>query len=74
MWESLKEVVLTEQVKKQVPFEVQEHQVDSWEEINIADVLGEKFDKLDVVRKSGDLIPDLLAEIHLREILKNGNN
>ena len=50
-FESLKELILTEQVKKPDPFEIQEHYVDSWEEINIANVLAGKCDKFEAMRK-----------------------
>ena len=51
VFESLKELILTEQVKKRVPFEIQEHKVDSKEEINTANVLSEKCEKFGALRK-----------------------
>ena len=68
-FDSVKELILTEQVKKRVHFYVWEHYVDSWEEIDIGNILAEKYDRYKAVKKiSGNLNPDLLGENHLREI------
>ena len=50
-FESLKELMLTEQLKKRVPLDIREHYVDSWDELNDATSLAEKCDKFESVRK-----------------------
>ena len=50
-FDSLKELILTEQLKKCVPAEIREHYIDVWEDIKDASVLAEKCDRFEAVRK-----------------------
>lgn len=47
---SLKELMLTEQVKNRVPFEIKEKYEDEWDEINIVSTLAEIRDRYESIR------------------------
>ncbi|XP_035232613.1 bone morphogenetic protein 7-like [Stegodyphus dumicola] len=50
-FESLKELMLTEQIKRRVPLEIKEHYLDNWEEFKTASLLAEKYDKYEALRR-----------------------
>ena len=50
-FDSLKELLLVEQLKKRVPAEIREHYIDVWEDIKDAFLLAEKCDRFEAVRK-----------------------
>ncbi|GFU24710.1 integrase catalytic domain-containing protein [Nephila pilipes] len=47
----LKELMLTEQLKKRVPMELVDHFTDSWEQFKDATILAEKLDHFETVKK-----------------------
>jgi len=51
-FQSLKNLILTEQVKKRVPPEIREHFLDSWEECREASELANKLDHYESVRRT----------------------
>ncbi|GFT98804.1 SCAN box domain-containing protein [Nephila pilipes] len=47
----LKELMLTEQLKKRAPIELVDHFIDSWDEFKEATILAEKLDNFETVKK-----------------------
>ena len=50
-FDSLKELMLTEQLKRRVPLEIREHYLDSWEDFKTASILAEKCDRYEALRR-----------------------
>ena len=50
-FDSLKKFMVTEQIKKNIPFEIKEYYLDAWEEYKTASTSAEKRDRHETFRR-----------------------